>query len=69
MNLMVQQFQSVTNDLEEEKTNWTPSITEQENMINEKLSKMEELMKKSRRLDDLIDYHLLSFFSRCKATS
>ena len=51
MNLMVQQFQSMTNDREEE-----------EKRINEKLSKMEELIKKSRRLDDLIDYHLLSLF-------
>ena len=62
MNLMVQQFQRMTNDQEEEKTNRTPSITEQEKRINEKLSKMEELIKKSRRLDDLIDYHLLSLF-------
>ena len=59
---MVQQFQRMTNDQEEEKTNRTPSITEQEKRINEKLSKMEELIKKSRRLDDLIDYHLLSLF-------
>ena len=59
---MVQQFQRMTNDQEEEKTNRTPSITEQEKRISEKLSKMEELIKKSRRLDDLIDYHLLSLF-------
>jgi len=66
---MVQQFQSMTNDREEEKTNQTPSITEQEKRINETLSKMEELIKKSRRLDDLIDYHLLDLLvSRCKTT-
>ena len=59
---MVQQFQSMTNDREEEKTNQTPSITEQEKGISKKLSKMEELIKKSKRLDDLIDYYLLSLF-------
>ena len=45
------------NDQEGEKTNQTSHITE-----HEKMSKMEEMVKRSRRLDNLIDYQSLSLF-------
>ena len=62
INLMVQQFQNMKNDQEKEKTNQTSPIIEHEKMINEKMSKMEEMIERSRRLDDLIDYQSLSLF-------
>ena len=37
-------------------------MTEQEKRINEKMTKMEEMIKRSRRLNDLIDYQSLSLF-------
>lgn len=66
MNLVVQQFQSMTNDWEEDKTDQTPSTTEQEKRSNKKMSKIEEFIKKSKRLDDLKDYHLLFLFPNVK---
>ena len=62
MNLMVQQFQNMKNDQEGEKTNQISFIVEHEKRINEKMNKMEEIIKRSRRLDDLIDYRSLSLF-------
>jgi len=50
------------NGQEVDKTNQTSLITEHEKRINEKMSKMEEMIKRSRRLDDLIDYQSLSLF-------
>ena len=37
-------------------------MKEQEKLINKSMSKMEEMIKRSIRLDDLIDYHSLSLF-------
>ena len=62
MNLMVQQFQNMKNGQEVDKTNQTSPITKHEKRINEKMSKMEEMIKWSRRLDDLTDYQSLSLF-------
>ena len=62
MNLMVQQFQNMKNGQEVDKTNQTFPITKHEKRINEKMSKMEEMIKWSKRLDDLTDYQSLSLF-------
>ena len=62
MNLMVQQFQNMKNGQEVDKTNQTSPITKHEKRINEKISKMEEMIKWSRRLDDLTDYQSLALF-------
>ena len=62
MNLMVQQFQNMKNGQEVDKTNQTSPITKHEKRINEKMSKMEEMIKWSKRLDDLTDYQSLSLF-------
>ena len=44
---MVQQFQNMKNDREGEKTNQTLPMTEQEKRINELMTKMEEMIKRS----------------------
>ena len=62
MNLMVQQFQNIKNSQEGDKTDQTSPISESEKKINEKMSKMEEMIKRARRMDDLMDYQLLYLF-------
>ena len=59
MNLMVQQLQNIKNSQEGDKTDQTSPISESEKKINEKMSKMEEMIKKARRMDDLMDYQSL----------
>ena len=39
-------------------------ITKHEKRINEKMNKMEEMIKRARRLDDLMDYQSLSLSSQ-----
>ena len=58
MNLMVQQFQNIKNS-QGDKTDQTSPISESEKKINEKMSKMEEMIKRARRMDDLMDYQSL----------
>ena len=60
MNLMGQQFQNLKGSKEENKTDQTSPILESEKKINEKMSKMEQMIKRACRMDDLMDYQLLS---------
>ena len=46
MNLMVQQFQNIKNS-QGDKTDQTSPISESEKKINEKMSKMEEMIKRA----------------------
>ena len=62
MNLMVQQFQNIKNSKKGDKIDQTSPISESEKKINEKMSKMEEMIKRAWRMDDLMDYQLLSLF-------
>ena len=62
MNLMLQQFQNTKNSQEGDKIDQTSPITESEKKINEKMSKMEEMIKGAWRMDDLRDYQSLSLF-------
>ena len=56
MNLMVQQFHNLKSSQEEDKTDQTSPISESEKKINEKMSKMEEMIKRACRMDDLMDH-------------
>ena len=56
LNLMVQQFHNLKSSQEEDKTDQTSPISESEKKINEKMSKMEEMIKRARRMDDLMDH-------------
>jgi len=62
MNLMVQQFQNLKSSQEGDKIDQTSAISESEKKINEKMSKMEEMIKRAHRMDDLMDYQSLSLF-------
>ena len=55
MNLMVQQLQNLKSSQEGDKTDRTSPISESEKKINEKMSKMEEMIKRAHRMDDLMD--------------
>ena len=47
MNLMVQQFQNIKNSKKGDKIDQTSPISESEKKINEKMSKMEEMIKRA----------------------
>ena len=62
MNLIVQQFQNLKSDQEENKTNQNPTILEGKKKINERVNKMEEMIKRARKMEGLLDYQSLSLF-------
>ena len=62
MNLMVQQFQSLKSNQEENKANHNPSTMESEKKINERMNKMEEMIRRSHKMEDLMDYQSPSLF-------
>ena len=62
MNLMVQQFQNLKSGQVENKTNHNPSTMESEKKINKRINKMEKMIKRARKMEDLIDYQSLSLF-------
>ena len=64
MTLMVKQFQNIKNGQEGDKTNQTSLIPEHKKKVNEKMNKMEEMIKSARRFDDLTDYQSFSLSSQ-----
>ena len=62
VNLIVQQFQNLKGSQEENKIDQNSLISESEMKINEKISKMEEMIKWACKMADLMDYQLLSLF-------
>ena len=62
MNLMVQQFQSPKSNQEENKANHNPPTMESEKKINERMNKMEEMIRRSHKMEDLMDYQSPSLF-------
>ena len=55
MNLMVQQFQNLKSNQEENKTNYNPPTMKSEKKINERMNKMEEMIRRARKMEDLTD--------------
>ena len=62
MNLMVQQFQNLKSGQEENKTDHNSPTMEGEKKINKRINKMEAMIKRARKMEDLMDYQSLSFF-------
>ena len=62
MNLMVQQFQNLKSGQEENKTDRNSPTIEGEKKINERINKMEEMIKIAHKMEDLMDYQSLSLF-------
>ena len=54
MNLIVQQFQNLKSSQEENKNDHNPPTMESEKKINERINKMEEMIKRARKMEDLM---------------
>ena len=61
MNLMVQQFQNLKSGQEENKTDHNSPTMEGEKKINKRINKMEAMIKRARKMEDLMDYQSLTF--------
>ena len=55
MNHMMQQFQNSKNNQEGDETNHDPSAAENEKKINERMNKMEEMIRRARKIEELMD--------------
>ena len=53
---MVQQVQSLKSNQEKNKAGHNPPTMESEKKINKRMNKMEEMIKRARKMEDLIDY-------------
>ncbi|KAK9984365.1 hypothetical protein SO802_033890 [Lithocarpus litseifolius] len=62
MNLMVQQFQNMKSNQEENNVDHNLPTMENEKKINERIQKMEKIIKRARKMEDLLDYQSLSLF-------
>ena len=62
MNRMIQQFQNSKSNQEEDKTNHDPPAVESEKKINERMNKMEEMIRRACKMGDFMDYDSLSLF-------
>ena len=56
MNLMVQQFQNLKSGQEENKTNHNSPTMEGEKKINTRINKVEEMIRRAHKMEDLMDY-------------
>ena len=57
MNLIMQQFQNLKGGQEENKTDHnSPTMESEEKKINERINTVEEMIKRARKMEDLMDY-------------
>ncbi|KAK9984309.1 hypothetical protein SO802_033834 [Lithocarpus litseifolius] len=63
MNRMMQQFQNLKSSQKEYKTDDDPPAVKNEKKINERMNKMEEMIKGACKMEDLMDYDSLSHCS------
>ena len=56
MNLIVEQFQNLKGGQKETKIDHNSLTMEGEKKINKRINKMEETIKRARKMEDLIDY-------------
>ena len=59
---MVQQFQNLKSNQKENKDDHDPPAIENEKKINERMNKMEEMIRRARKMEDLMDYDSFSLF-------
>ena len=59
---MLQQFQNLKSNQKENKVDHNPPTMESEKKINKRINKMEEMIKRARKMEDLMDYQSLSLF-------
>ena len=66
MNCMMQQFQNSKNNQEKDKIDHDPLAIENENKINKRMNKMEEMIRRACKMEELIDYDSLSLFPNAR---
>ena len=66
MNYMMRQFQNSNSNQEEDKTDHDPPAVESEKKINERMNKMEEMIKRACKMKELMDYDSLSLFPNAR---
>ena len=59
---MVQQFQSLKSGQKENKTDYNSPTMEGEKKINERINKIEEMIKRACKMEDLMDFQSPSLF-------
>ena len=66
MNCMMQQFQNSKSNQEGDKTNHDPPTLENEKKINERMNKMEEMIRRAYKMEELMDYDSFSIFPNAR---
>ena len=68
MKSMMQQFQNSKSNQEVDNTDHDLPSLENEKKINERMNKMEEIIKRARKMEELMDYDTLSLFPNARLT-
>ena len=63
---MIQQFQNSKGNQQEDKTDHDPPTLENENKINKRMNKMVEMIRRARKMEELMDYDSLSLFPNAR---
>ena len=63
---MMQQFQNLKNNQEGDNTHHDPPALKSEKKINERMNKMEEMIKRVRKMEELMDYNSFSLFPNAR---
>ena len=66
MNCMMRQFQNLKSNQEEDKTDHDPLAVKSEKKINERMNKMEEMIRRASTMKELMDYDSLSLFPNAR---
>ncbi|KAL0002096.1 hypothetical protein SO802_015877 [Lithocarpus litseifolius] len=66
VNRMMQQFQNLKSNQEEDKIDHDPPAVESEKKINERMNNMEEMIRRARKMEDIMDYDSLSLFPNAR---
>ena len=62
MNRMIQQFQNLKSNQGKDKTDHDPPAVKSEKKINDRMNKMEEMIRTARKMENLMDYDSYSLF-------
>ena len=66
INRMMQQFQNSKSNQEEDKTDHDPPVVESEKKINKRINKMEEMIRRAHKMEELMDYDSFSLFTNAR---
>ena len=66
MNRMIQKFQNSKGNQEEDKTDHDSPALKNEKKINKRKNKMEEMIRRAYKMEELMDYDSLSLFPNAR---